>query len=147
MLPLTKIFDSLKMEEGFRANPYKCTANRLTIGYGRNLDDMGISEPEATYLLVNDVNRCVLELKKAFDWYADLNPELQAVLVELNFWLGLTRLRGFKKCLAALRAGNRPEAAAELLSSRLYRQVPGRCQRYADRIKGDDQNGSKTARR
>ena len=146
MLPLTKIFDSLKMEEGFRANPYKCTANRLTIGYGRNLDDMGLSEPEATYLLVNDVNRCVLELKKAFDWYESLDSELQAVLVELNFWLGLTRLRGFKKCLAALRSGNRPEAAAELLSSRLYRQVPGRCQRYADRIKGD-QNGNQAPRR
>ena len=144
MLPLNKIFESLKVEEGYRSKPYKCTANKLTVGYGRNLST-GITKKEANFLLVNDVSRCVVELKKAFGWFSDQPTDVQATLVELNFWLGLTRLRGFKKLLAALKAGDRAEASAQLLDSRLFRQVPGRCQRYADRIKGEPDD-NETAR-
>ena len=38
---------------------YKCTANppRDTIGVGRNLNDVGISEEEAMFLLDNDIKK------------------------------------------------------------------------------------------
>jgi lysozyme len=29
--------------EGMRLRPYRCTSKKLTIGVGRNLDDVGIS--------------------------------------------------------------------------------------------------------
>ena len=38
-------------EEGYRQFPYRCTAGKLTIGYGFNLDDTGLSEPESAAIL------------------------------------------------------------------------------------------------
>ena len=37
--------------EGLRLKPYRDTAGKLTIGVGRNLDDVGVSEAEAFALL------------------------------------------------------------------------------------------------
>lgn len=49
----------LKIDEGFRAFPYKCTAGFLTIGYGRNLDTNGLRRTEAQLLFDNDVSNGV----------------------------------------------------------------------------------------
>ena len=49
------LMESLKSQEGLRCKPYKCTSGKLTIGYGRNLEDVGISQKEAEYLFENDV--------------------------------------------------------------------------------------------
>ena len=38
---------SLRAHEGLRLKAYQCTADKTTIGYGRNLDDKGISNEEA----------------------------------------------------------------------------------------------------
>ncbi|MBP5593653.1 MAG: hypothetical protein J6X75_05780, partial [Clostridia bacterium] len=43
-----------KLAEGLRLKPYRCPAGKLTIGYGRNIEDMGISETEAEMLFDND---------------------------------------------------------------------------------------------
>lgn len=51
------LIEQLKRHEGFSAKPYFCTANKLTIGYGRNLDDVGITESEASELLRQDIAR------------------------------------------------------------------------------------------
>ena len=46
----------LKTDEGLRLKPYHCTAGALTIGYGRNLDAVGITEAEADILLKADID-------------------------------------------------------------------------------------------
>ena len=46
----------LKVDEGVKLKPYKDTVGKLTIGCGRNLDDIGISYTEVDYLLENDLN-------------------------------------------------------------------------------------------
>ncbi len=45
----------IKGNEGMRLKPYRCSAGKLTIGYGRNLDDRGISAHEANDLFENDL--------------------------------------------------------------------------------------------
>lgn len=54
----------LKLDEGLRLKPYRDTVGKLTIGIGRNLDDVGISEAEAEYLLSNDLDRTISDLDK-----------------------------------------------------------------------------------
>ena len=139
IVPIEKIVARLKEDEGYRAHAYQCGSGAWTVGYGRNIDQdhgaLGISEPEAEMLLRNDIDRCVDELRRTFAWVDEQSANVQAVLVELTFWLGLTRLRKFKKCLAALEADDRTTAAAELLDSRLYRQIPGRTERLAERLR------------
>ena len=53
-------FDMIKRHEGERKNsegrhiPYRCPANKLTIGWGRNIEERGISNAEAVMLADND---------------------------------------------------------------------------------------------
>ena len=54
--------ESLKKHEGYRQFAYQCTANKTTVAYGRNLQDKGISETEAMYLLENDIVECIQDL-------------------------------------------------------------------------------------
>ncbi|MFD2234837.1 glycoside hydrolase family protein, partial [Phaeospirillum tilakii] len=42
-------------DESLRLKPYRCPAGKLTIGIGRNLDDVGISREEAETLLDHDI--------------------------------------------------------------------------------------------
>ena len=51
---LERMKEQLLRHEGLRLKPYRCTAGKLTIGIGRNLDDCGISQKEAYALLDND---------------------------------------------------------------------------------------------
>jgi lysozyme len=51
------MYDNIKemliKNEGLVCQPYHCSAGKLTIGVGRNLEVNGISEDEAMYLLEN----------------------------------------------------------------------------------------------
>ena len=142
VLPLDGIVENLKRHEGYRAHVYKCSAipPAWTIGYGRNVDEdrggLGITEEEADYLLRNDVGRCVQELRNNFKWFDQSPSSVQSCCVELCFWLGLPRLRRFKRMLSALAKQDRELASEELQDSLLFKQVPGRTQILADRMRG-----------
>tara|TARA_R100001377_G_scaffold73235_1_gene49143 strand:+ start:14 stop:439 length:426 start_codon:yes stop_codon:yes gene_type:complete len=130
------IVESLKAEEGYRARPYHCTAGYLTIGFGRNLSNsgLGISEEEAAYLLKNDVNRTIDEVRQRWPWFDDCDKAAREVMIELCFQLGTPRLSGFKKMLAGLEAGDNDIAAFELLDSKFAKQVPARAARLHKRL-------------
>lgn len=51
------LIEELKRHEGLRLKPYKCSANSWTIGFGRNLESVGISGEEALMMLKNDIQR------------------------------------------------------------------------------------------
>lgn len=55
---MTRIKAQLVRHEGLRLKPYRCTAGKLTIGIGRNLDDRGISQKEAYAMLERDIFDC-----------------------------------------------------------------------------------------
>lgn len=125
----------LKIDEGFRAKPYKCSAGKLTIGYGRNIEDVGISEDEALYLLNNDISYCYNKLKAVFPFFETLSKPRQYVLINMCYNIGITRLAGFKRMLAELSQGNYNQAAAEMLNSKWAAQVPNRAARLAEIMK------------
>lgn len=52
---ITVLKDMLIRHEGLKLKPYRDTVGKLTIGAGRNLNDLGISEREAMFLLDNDI--------------------------------------------------------------------------------------------
>ncbi len=125
----------LRRDEGVRLRPYRCTAGRLSIGVGRNLDDVGISAAEAELLLDNDIARAAADLDRALPWWRGLSEARQRALVNMAFNLGLPRLLGFSAMLAALRAGDYSRAAAEALNSRWAGQVGARAARVAAMIR------------
>jgi len=130
------LLDRLKKHEGFRSKPYRCPAGKLTIGYGRNIEDNGITEAEASFLLVEDVKKCRAECQKSFAWFEAMDRDRQDVIVELDFNMGLKRLLGFKKMLAACARKDYEAAAREMLDSLWARQVGKRAQTLAAIMKG-----------
>jgi lysozyme len=137
MYRIDEIAEALKREEGFSAHAYLCSENRLTIGYGRNVDELGgigISPDEAELLLRNDIDRTIAECEQ-WEWFGDLQPAQQSVLIQLCFQLGYPRLTKFKRMLAALAEQDYDTAADELLDSRFAEQVPRRANRLAEQMR------------
>lgn len=129
------LIKDLMRDEGVRLKPYRCTAGKLTIGIGRNLDDVGISEAEAGILLGNDVAKVVAGLDEALPWWRDLSEARQRALINMGFNLGLSGLLAFKRTLALLRAGEYEKAASAALESKWAKQVGGRAVRIAQMIR------------
>lgn len=123
-MQITRAEDELIKHEGMKLRLYKCPAGKWTIGVGRNLQDNGISEEEAIYLMRNDIMRCHRELEQ-FEWFNNLDKIRKAVLIELCFNIGITSLLGFKKMIKALKEHNYDLAAKELFDSKWRRQVGG----------------------
>ena len=126
-----KLTDMLVDHEGMRRKPYRCTAGKLTIGVGRNLDDRGISPDEAMYMLANDIRDSRRELSAAFPWFDKLDEVRQAVLIDMCVNLGLSRLQGFRNTMALIGVGKYEAAAQEMLNSKWAEQVGRRAQRLS----------------
>jgi lysozyme len=127
---MKRLIAMLQRHEGLRLKPYKCTAGKLSIGYGRNLDDMGISEVEAMVMLRNDIEQCYRELEM-FSWFSDLDQVRQEALVDMLFNLGLPTFLEFKKTLKHVAEHSWSMAAAEMLNSKWARQVGSRAEELA----------------
>ena len=129
--------DFIKFNEGYRQHPYKCSAGKYTVAYGRNLEDVGISESEAEYLLNNDINAAQYELMKIFPDFATFPKDVMTALTDMMFNLGATRFRKFKKMIAAIKSNDFETAAAEAKDSRWYSQVKGRAERVCGLLNGE----------
>ncbi len=126
------LIEELKRDEGVELKAYQDTVGIWTIGIGRNLQDVGVSMAEAEFLLATDIDVAVSELQRTFDWFEDLSDARQRVCVNMCFNLGLTRLLGFKKFLAAMEEGDWETAGVEMLDSKWARQVGARSTRLKD---------------
>ena len=113
----------LKDFEGLRLKTYTDTTGHLSIGWGRNLDSRGISHDEAEMMLANDLDIATAEARASFDWFDGLDPVRQDFIVMLIFNIGVPRLKGFKKMLAAIEAQDWGSAGAELVDSTWAKQV------------------------
>lgn len=125
------LLDQLKRDEGLRLTPYKDSVGKLTIGYGRNLDDVGISTEEANVLLLNDIERATNDLSKHLPWIASMDPARQGVLLNMAFNMGIAGLLGFRKFLAYVQDMSYTDASEEMLKSKWAEQVGARAHRLS----------------
>lgn len=126
----------LRRDEDLRLKLYRCTAGKLSIGVGRNIEDRGISEAEAMMMLGNDIFGTLEDLDHNIPWWRALPEPVQQAIANMAFNLGWPRLAGFKRMLSALRAGNYVTAAQEALDSKWADDVgAGRAGRIADLIR------------
>lgn len=132
---LNRLVAQLKKHEGLRLTPYKCTADKLTIGIGRNLEDVGISEHEAEMLLKNDIDRATKQLLLSFPWVADLDSVRKAALINFTFNVGIGTVKKFVKAMSFLEAKEYDKAALEFLSSRWASQVGKRATEITEQIR------------
>ncbi|EAM8703545.1 lysozyme [Salmonella enterica] len=132
-----KIFEGTKEYQKYigyyrngRFQVYKDHLCYPTIGYGHLIKKgesfpNGLTDEEAEALLIKDI-------AIAENDYRTLNLNLPSVsrwhdfMIMMLFQVGLTKTRGFKKALQALRDGRYNDAIAEFKNSNWYRQTPNR---------------------
>jgi len=121
----------LKRDEGLRLKPYLDTVGKVSIGFGRNLDDRGISEDEAEFLLAEDVKLVLNDIRHLFPWVLNETQNRQRAFANLLFNLGATKLGKFKNTLAHWAAGQHQKAADGIRASLYAKQVGARAERIA----------------
>jgi len=122
---------ALVRDEGLRTRPYRCTAGKLTIGVGRNLDAVGITPAEAMAMLDNDIKTVATQLDAKLPWWRNLDEARQHVLANMAFNMGIETLCTFTNTLALVQAGKYDDAGKAMLQSKWAGQVGPRATRLA----------------
>lgn len=116
---------------GGRHRMYTDTVGKVTIGYGRNLSDRGVSETEAQFQLDNDIQEVIDQLRHDYKWFDGLNDVRQEVVINMAFNLGINGFSKFKKTIKHIDRAEFYPAAREMLDSKWARQVGSRAQELA----------------
>lgn len=156
-----KLEAELTRDEDLRLRVYRCTAKKLTIGIGRNLEARrrcsdgstaigitpaetkalgvtvasatrdGITRDQALGLFANDITGCEKDLDRSLPWWRGLSDARQRVLLNMCFNMGIAVLLGFKNTLQMMQSGRYADAAKGMLASKWARQVGARADRLA----------------
>lgn len=157
----TKLEAELTRDEDLRLRVYRCTAKKLTIGIGRNLEARrrcsdgstaigitpaetkalgvtvasatrdGITRDQALGLFANDIAGCEKDLDRSLPWWRTLSDVRQRVLLNMCFNMGIVVLLGFKNTLQMMQSGRYADAAKGMLASKWAGQVGARADRLA----------------
>ena len=134
-LNMTELEREVASDEGFMPTPYRCTAGKLSIGYGTNIQD-GITREEALLLMRHRLGLVVAALDSRLPFWPKLTNDRHRVLANMGYQLGIGGLMWFRRMLAALERGDYEAAAGEMLDSKwAKRDTPARAGRLAERMR------------
>ena len=134
---------ALNRDESWRSKPYldccgkywrDCTCKKkgkLSVGWGRNLDDVPLSMAAGDFLLDEDITAATADAIAALPWIVRIDEARREALINLRFNLGLAGLLKFRKMLEAAEQGLWATAAAELRDSKHREQTGSRNERLA----------------
>ena len=134
-MKLDALTSQLISDEGIRLKPYRDSLGVLSIGIGRNLDDVGITQDEAMLLLQNDIRKAYADLTTALPWVQTLDDIRQNVLIAMTFNMGIGGLLKFKNTLNLIQQREYNQAASAMLQSLWATQVGARAKRLADQMR------------
>tara|TARA_R100001244_G_scaffold43327_3_gene38935 strand:- start:13237 stop:13650 length:414 start_codon:yes stop_codon:yes gene_type:complete len=132
---MNKLVEQLKIHEGIKLNLYLCSAKKRSIGIGRNLDDIGISEDEAEYLLKNDIAEATKQLLNAFPWMSKFNDARISAMINFTFNVGIGTVRKFSNTIEYLKNEDWEAAADEMMNSKWAEQVGDRAIQITEQIR------------
>lgn len=135
MNDLSRLKYQLIYDEGKRHRPYRCTAGKLTIGVGRNLEDVGLSDATIDQMLMEDIVKCTSQGKTIFkDKWETFSDSRKAGIINMIFNLGYIGFCQFKMMIAAINANDKLAIRAHGANSLWARQVGERAQRVLSLI-------------
>ena len=125
----------LRIDEGTRVKPYKDQFGNITIGVGRNLTAVGLSDDEIEVLLSNDVNHAAVAAATVFPSFPALSDQRKAVLVNMAFNIGQQGLSEFTQFIALVEAQDWNGAADDMIRTRWATEVGPRATRLAQHMR------------
>ena len=133
----SNIVEQLRRDEGTKLHAYQDHLGYWTIGTGRLIDIRrggGITPEEADYLLYNDIDKRVLQLKQHIPFFDHLDHARKGVLINMAFQMGVEGLLSFRNTLRCIGEGKLEEAAISMSNSLWAKQTPARCKRLQEQI-------------
>ena len=118
---LKTILDKIKRHEGWRSKPYRCSADKLTIGYGTNIEE--ITKDEGELLLRSRLDDVYKYALPQLPEYASLTNARKLVYLDMLYTLGFNKFMGFRFMRKRVKEGDWHSAANELKNSLYYKQV------------------------
>ncbi len=121
----------LIFDEGKKTRPYKCTAGKTTIGIGRNLDDVGISDATIDLMFKEDLERAASICENIFglEQWNRWSDARRLGWTNFAFQLGRSRMLGFRNTLKAAIAEDWADTERRLRESLWAKQTPNRAER------------------
>lgn len=144
------LVEELRRDEGVRYSPYIDSKGISTVGVGHNLQAKPLrtdwfyplTDSQVDQLLESDLDSVYADLDRNLSWWRALDDVRQRVVCNMCFNMGIGRLLGFTKMLAAARTANYSTAAVEMLDSKWATDVgvgtaakPGRALRLANMMR------------
>ena len=78
------LIDDIKKHEGFSSVVYKCTAGYDTIGYGKRIKYLQVTEEQATEWLEEDLENLKYTLSGKYDWFLPAPQEVRDIEMNMN---------------------------------------------------------------
>ena len=125
---MSNLLERVKEHEGFRSKVYKCTEGFDTIDYEFAIKD-----------LVEKLDALIKRVKDKFSWLENAPQEVEDVLVEMSYQMGVSGVSKFKNALKYMEHNNWTRAAEEMLDSKWHRQTPNRAKELSSIIRGLDE--------
>ena len=148
---IQKLRDELIIDEGIRYKIYFDTKGQPTMGIGHlitkkdieygNLKDwtpkkiVRISPERVEALFQADIEICINDCKKVFSNFDLMPEELQLILANMMFNLGIVKFSEFRKLILAIKSCNFVDAANEMENSLWFNEVKPRSIRLVKRMK------------
>ncbi len=140
----SNLYDQLKVDEGVVYEIYIDTEGHPTFGVGHLILESDpeytlgvktpISEDRVNECLRQDVNIALDECEVLYPQWNSLPSEVQEILANMMFNMGLPTLLKFVNMNKAIKGHRWSEAAAQGRDSKWYRQVTSRAERLMQRL-------------
>lgn len=124
---------TLKFEEGFKPNVYKCPAGYDTIGYGHRCaaNHPAVTVKEAEAILAADIAKAMKNVDKLTG--ADAPLEVKQIVIAMSFQMGFKGVSGFTDMIRCIKAKDYKGASVAMLDSKWARKdSPKRAKRMSE---------------
>lgn len=123
---MSSIFENIVKHEGYKSKVYKDHLGNDTIGYGFLVSELELSKELCDIILYNKVMTIYEMLGKNIKNFNKYPIEIQNVLIEMAYQLGIAGLFKFKKTLEYAANKDWQNMAKEMMNSYWAEQTPNR---------------------
>ena len=129
------LIENIKLSEGFRSKVYKCSQGYDTIGYGFAIKDLHLDEDICDMILERKLAELKIRVVRQFPFFDDCPEEVQDVLMEMCFQIGVKGVSKFSKTIDHIMRKDYRAAGVEMLDSKWANQTPNRAKKLSDQMK------------
>ena len=97
---MKNLLEDIKKHEGFVEHVYDDSLGIPTIGYGFAIKDLTLDEDIAEEILIRKLEKLKRNATARFKWLEDMPVEVQEVILNMCYQLGVTGTSKFRKAIS-----------------------------------------------